>query len=157
MRKGIITALSVCLLATGCADLQGIGPKQGIGTLGGAALGGLGGSQFGGGSGKMAMTAAGTLLGAFIGSGIGVSLDRADRAYAERAMIRAYNEPVGSAVEWKNPQTGNSGVIVPRRVGHDANGYQCREYQQTVYVGGRKQEAYGRACQQQDGTWMIVN
>lgn len=156
MHKSVIAAVSVCMLASACTT-DGIGPKQGFGTLGGAALGGLGGAQFGSGSGQMAMTAAGTLLGAFIGSGIGVSLDRADRAYAERAMIRAYNAPVGHPVEWDNPRTGNRGVIVPRRVGYDANGQQCREYQQTVYVGGRKQEAYGQACQQDDGTWKIVN
>lgn len=37
-------------LVTGCADMQGVGQKQGFGTLGGAALGGLAGSQIGGGT-----------------------------------------------------------------------------------------------------------
>ena len=36
-----------------------------------------------------------------------------------------------------------------------ANDY-CREYTRTVYIGNRAQEAYGQACLQPDGSWMIV-
>lgn len=157
MRRHLIAALSVCLLATGCADMQGIGPKQGIGTLGGAALGGLGGAQFGKGNGKLAMTAAGTLLGALVGNGIGSSLDKADEMYRQQDMTRAMTVPVGYEVPWNNPQSGNSGVIVPTRTGQRADGAQCREYQQTIYGGGRAQKGYGQACRQQDGTWQIAN
>jgi len=32
----------------------------------------------------------------------------------------------------------------------------CREYTRTVYIGARAQEAYGTACLQSDGSWMIV-
>ena len=32
----------------------------------------------------------------------------------------------------------------------------CREYTRTVYIGGRTQDAYGTACLQPDGSWMIV-
>ena len=32
----------------------------------------------------------------------------------------------------------------------------CREYTRTVYIGGRSQDAYGTACLQSDGSWMIV-
>lgn len=32
-------------------------------------------------------------------------------------------------------------------------GQYCREYTQTVYIGGRAVEAYGTACQQPDGSW----
>src|SRR3954462_13468529 len=56
----------------------GSGPKQLFGTLGGAGLDGLPGPQSGAGAGKLAEVGAGTLLGAFLGSGIGGSLDRAD-------------------------------------------------------------------------------
>lgn len=157
MRKIVIAAVSVCLLATGCADMQGIGPKQGIGTLGGAALGGLGGAQLGKGNGQLAFAAAGTLLGALAGSSIGSSLDRADEMYRQQAMERAYTAPVGSPVRWDNPQSGNRGVIVPTRTGQRADGATCREFQQTIYVGGQPQQGYGQACQQQDGSWKIVN
>lgn len=37
-----------------------------------------------------------------------------------------------------------------------ASGDYCREYTRTVYIGGRSQDAYGTACLQPDGSWMIV-
>jgi hypothetical protein len=41
--------------------------------------------------------------------------------------------------------------------GAEANaGDYCREYTRTVYIGSRVQEAYGTACLQPDGAWMIV-
>lgn len=36
-----------------------------------------------------------------------------------------------------------------------SNNY-CREYTRTVYIGNRAQEAYGQACLQPNGDWMIV-
>ena len=75
------------LVATaGCAQQDQYGPKQGVGTLGGAALGGLLGSQFGSGRGKLVTTAVGVLIGALAGSEVGKSLDRADRVYADKAI-----------------------------------------------------------------------
>lgn len=38
----------------------------------------------------------------------------------------------------------------------DARADYCREYTRTVTIGGRAQDAYGTACQQSDGSWMIV-
>lgn len=40
-----------------------------------------------------------------------------------------------------------------------AQGYgdYCREYTRTVYIGNRREEAYGTACLQPDGQWQIVN
>ena len=35
-------------------------------------------------------------------------------------------------------------------------GPECREYQQTVTIGGKPQQVYGRACRQPDGTWKQV-
>jgi hypothetical protein len=31
----------------------------------------------------------------------------------------------------------------------------CREFQQTVTIGGRPQQAVGTICQQADGTWKV--
>lgn len=35
------------------------------------------------------------------------------------------------------------------------DGRYCREYTQDVWVGGRMQQSYGRACLQPDGAWQI--
>jgi surface antigen len=156
MLTKIAPALVALTLMAGCTT-DGIGPKQGFGTLGGAAAGGLLGSQIGGGTGKLVAVGAGTILGALLGSEIGSSLDRADQAYAGRAVQQAYAAPIGQKIVWNNPESGNSGVIVPIREGRqpNTNAY-CREYQQTVTVGGRTQQAFGQACQQPDGSWKIV-
>ena len=37
------------------------------------------------------------------------------------------------------------------------SGDYCREYTRTVYIGNRREEAYGTACLRPDGQWEIVN
>lgn len=149
MVAALVTAL------TGC--VSDMGNKQIAGGLIGAAGGGLLGSQIGSGRGQMAAIAAGTLLGAFAGSEIGKSLDRADRMHMQQAEYTAYSAPVGQRVQWSNPQSGNYGYITPMRDGRDAmTGAYCREFQQTIIVGGRQQAAYGTSCQQPDGSWRIT-
>jgi surface antigen len=150
-----IMALASLSLAA-CQTLEGRGNKELIGGGTGAVLGGLAGSQIGSGSGQMWATGAGVLLGALVGSDIGASLDKADIAYAQQAQQTSYNAPIGDTISWNNPQSGNRGTYTPTRDGYSSSGRYCREYQQTVYVGGQQEQAYGQACQQPDGSWEIV-
>lgn len=157
MKKGILTLALISTAAlAGCNTFDGAGNKQLIGTGGGAVLGGLAGSTIGKGSGQLWATGAGVLLGGLLGSEIGSSLDRADAAYAQQANQRAYSAPVGETIRWNNPDSGNYGTITPVRDGRTNSGAYCREYQQTIYVGGKQQSGYGTACQQPDGTWKVV-
>lgn len=165
----LTTALIAGTALTGCAGTgynntyDGYGNsggglnKQQIGTGVGAVVGGLAGSQFGGGRGQLVGTGVGVLLGALVGSSLGASLDKADIAYAQQAQYRAYNAPIGQTVSWNNPQSGNSGTYTPIRDGRTSAGAYCREYQQTIYVGGRQETATGQACQNSDGTWRVIN
>jgi surface antigen len=151
--------LAATLALTACQqDPYGPGMnKQTGGALIGAGLGGLLGNQFGSGSGKALATAGGVLLGGLLGSEVGKSMDRADRAYADQATNRAL--ALGSAnqaVEWRNPDNGNYGYVTPRQA-YLQDGRYCREYTQTVFIGGRKQEAVGTACQNPDRSWQIVS
>lgn len=139
-----------------CETLNSRGNKELAGGAGGAVLGGLAGSQIGSGSGQMWATGAGVLLGALIGSEIGSSLDKADMMYAKKANTTAYEAPIGETVTWNNPDSGNYGQVTPVRDGYSSAGRYCREYQQTIVVGGKEQSAYGTACQQPDGSWEIV-
>jgi len=158
MKKTILTLAIISTAAlAGCNTFQGAGNKQLIGGGSGALLGGLAGSQIGSGSGQIWATGAGVLLGALAGSEIGSSLDRADAAYAQQANQRAYNAPIGETIRWNNPESGNYGTITPTRSGTDNGGRVCREYSQTIYVGGKQQSGYGTACQQSDGSWQVVN
>ncbi|MGE4350701.1 MAG: RT0821/Lpp0805 family surface protein [Bdellovibrionales bacterium] len=155
IRKSFLATMALTLLLPAC-QAENMGTKEGFGTLGGAAVGGLLGSNVGKGSGRLAATAAGVVLGGWLGNEIGASLDKADRSYMGTATSRAYTAPIGQQITWNNPQSGNAGTITPVRDGYSSNGAYCREFQQTITVGGQQQQAYGRACQQQDGSWKIV-
>jgi surface antigen len=141
-------------LVTAC---EGAGGKETAGTLLGGAGGALLGAQVGSGSGQVLAAVAGGLAGAFLGNQIGKSLDKADQVYAEQATQQAQTAPIGETITWNNPESGNSGTYTPVRDGYDNTGAYCREYQTTVTVGGKVEEAYGTACQQPDGSWKVVN
>jgi surface antigen len=141
----------------GCAE-QNAGPKESVGTLLGAGLGGLAGAQIGSGTGQLAAVAGGALLGAFLGNQVGSSLDKADAMYADQTAQETFEyERTGTTRTWTNPDSGNSGTITPTRTYEASSGEYCREYQQTVTVGGQTQDAYGTACRQPDGSWKVVN
>lgn len=157
MKKFGLVLMSVAALSLGaCQTLEGRGNKEMLGGAGGAVLGGLAGSQIGSGSGRLWATGAGVLLGALVGSDIGSSLDKADMMYAQKANTSAHSAPIGESISWNNPDSGNHGQVTPVRDGYSSAGRYCREYQQTVVVGGKEQSAYGTACQQPDGSWEIV-
>lgn len=162
MKKLFLMMAAVSLLSlTACETTTGgqgfTMNKQTVGTGIGALAGGLAGSQIGDGSGRLWATGAGVLLGSLIGSSVGSSLDKADIAYAQRASTQATTAPIGQQIAWNNPQSGNSGYVTPVRDGRDTNGRYCREYQQTIVVGGRKETGYGTACQAPNGDWEVIN
>lgn len=134
-------------------------PKATMGTVLGGAGGGLLGASIGknaSGDRAYVYTAVGTLLGAMIGNSIGTSLDTADRAYAAHAAASALEyQRSGTPVSWRNPDSGNYGSTTPVRT-YSANGFDCRDYETTIYVDGRPETARGSACRQGDGTWRIT-
>lgn len=153
----IAIALAAAVSLSACVT-NGQGQKQGLGTLLGAGLGGLAGSQIGGGTGKLVAVGAGVLLGGLLGNAFGRSLDKADLLYADRTTQQSLEyTSVGESSTWVNPDSGNSGSIVPTHTYQTAQGQYCREYQQTVTIGGESERAYGSACRQQDGSWQVVN
>ena len=130
--------------------------KADIGTVLGAIVGGVGGSQIGKGSGQLWATGAGVFLGAIVGRGIGQSLDRADEMHAQAAYEYTLETlPSGYTGGWENPDNGHSGTYTPTRTWEQAPGQYCREFQQTVTIGGHTEQAYGTACRQPDGSWKI--
>ena len=82
-------------------------------------------------------------------------MDEEDKRKADTAYNRAQTAPVGQTIAWNNPDSGNSGTVTPVRDGTSSEGKYCREYQQTVVIGGKTEEAYGTACRQEDGSWEI--
>ncbi len=153
IRKPVIALLAASLLLAAC-QTDNWGGGETLGTAGGAAAGGLIGSSLGHGS--AGGTLLGVLIGGFAGNQLGGVIDDQDRARERKAEQRAYTAPVGQQITWNNPQNGNSGTITPTRDGYDQSGAYCREFQQTIVVGGKQQQGYGKACQQPDGSWKIV-
>jgi len=170
MRK-LITVLALTTALGACQQPGGYGQggygQAGPGEIGlnkttgggliGAGLGGLAGSQFGSGAGKGVATGIGVLAGALLGGSVGASLDRADVAYSQRTTQQALETaPANQPSTWRNPDSGAYGTVTPVRTFQSTSGQNCREFQQTITVGGRTEEGYGTACRQPDGSWKIV-
>lgn len=161
----LASGLAVMMLA-GCTEpggrpgrgvMQGGTPnKADVGTVLGGVGGAILGSNIGGGKGNVAAIAVGTLLGAALGNTLGASMDKADMMYYNQASQQALEtaQP-GQSLPWSNPQSGNSGVITPSNYYQTASGQYCREYTQTIRVGGQTKQGYGVACRQPDGSWQI--
>ena len=154
MNQQVMRTLAIMLAA---AIVAGCGiPKEEVGAVVGAGLGGLAGSLIGDGGGKLVAVDVGTMLGAIIGGETGKSLDRADRMAMQQATYEAldYGES-GSSSTWTNPDSGNSGEIVPQPAIRRADNRYCREFRETVTIAGEKQQAFGTACRQANGSWKI--
>ncbi|MFN4283873.1 MAG: RT0821/Lpp0805 family surface protein [Alphaproteobacteria bacterium] len=122
---------------------------QVLGGVAGAAIG----SQIGQGTGQIVAAAGGALLGVLVGGSIGRSMDRLDYACAGQVLEYATDN---RTIVWNNPQSGGRYQLTPLRAYQDGGRY-CREYTSTASVGGQRQQVYGTACRQPDGSWQIVS
>jgi surface antigen len=148
----LLTLFTLGLAA--CVGPSAPGPKTQIGAVTGATAGGLLGRAAGG---DTRSVLAGMLVGGLVGGAVGNALDNADREYAWRNAHHALEStPSGTTSEWRNPDSGHSVSITPRRTYQTASDSYCREFTQTINVGGRVEEGYGTACRQPDGSWKIV-
>lgn len=158
MKRMFFVSLTVMIGTSllGCAGAN-FG-KQATGAVIGGIGGGVIGSRIGKGRGKLIATIAGTVVGALAGGAIGKQLEERDRLLmAQTTQGALENSPSGTAVEWRNPDSGNRGTIVPRPAYQSARGRYCREFKQTIIIGGRLKMGYGTACRQPDGSWRIAS
>jgi surface antigen len=160
MLKAATAALLPGVILAGCAGDPygyGPGPRENTGTLlgaltgaaAGAAIGGRGAAAFGG-------AIAGAAIGGLIGNRIGAAMDDEDRRRAYAAeMVAMEAEGAGGPIEWRNPNNGHYGIIVPGPI-YVQRAARCRNYTHTVYIGGEPQILRGVACRNPDGTWTPV-
>ena len=155
MKAGVVAAM-IAMLA-GCA---GMSQNETTGTILGGLGGAVAGSQFGKGRGNKAMTAIGAVIGAAAGAQIGRSMDQKSRErQAETAVTALERGEVGTAIRWDNPDNAGApahGSTTVTKTGSNAQGQACREYHQEVWIGGKKEQAYGTACRDATGAWKIV-
>lgn len=152
-----VLAVILCAGVLAACESDGYGnDNQVAGTIIGAGLGmALGSTVHGDGGAAMVM---GGILGGAIGNRIGNRLDEADRIKHQQAYYQAMerNRDYDTA-GWYDPDSGARGSVTPRRSFTDRRGMQCREYQQEIWIGGRREEGYGTACRMPDGSWKIMN
>lgn len=152
--------LNIVLISLAASMLSGCNggamKKEGVGVVVGGLAGGLLGAQFGKGSGKILGAGIGAIAGAAVGSAIGRNMDETDKLMMERTSQKALEySPTGRESEWRNPDNGHYGTITPKAT-YRKDGNYCREYTQTVVIGGNTETAYGKACRKPDGQWEIV-
>ena len=83
---------------------------------------------------------------------------RTSELKAEMATKQALNAGPGRAITWDNPANDNAyGNVVVTRQGRGNRGELCREFQHEVTIGGRTEQAYGTACQDNAGDWEMVS
>ena len=157
--KQLAKTASTLIIAMALASAPALAvEKSTLGTLLGAGAGAVLGSQIGSGKGQLAATAVGALLGAGIGHEIGKSLDAADQAAMRQTMHQGMEStPSGQTVAWQNPDSGHSGTYTPQPAYQTPGGQYCREFQQTIVIGGKEEKAFGTACRQPDGSWQAQN
>ena len=154
--------LTLVVLISGCAanvqtNSTQQGPKESAGAISGMIIGGaLANDMAGDSRNKSLATVLGAFVGGVIGQNIGAQLDERDRLLAGEAYATAleYNA-TDKAAEWRNPDSGNYGRVIPVAT-YRQNGRYCREFTQEIFIGGEKQTGYGRACRQPDGSWEII-
>lgn len=134
------------------APPQPNGDKDVAGMVIGGVVGGVLGSTVHG-KGRTAGIIIGSILGAVIGHQIGRSLDEADELRAAYALEK---NKTGEKSTWVNPDTGYEVSVTPQKTYKNDSGEYCREFQTEITVGGKKEQAYGKACRQPDGQWKII-
>ena len=150
MKKLIMIGLVTLPFLGGSATKMQTGTA--IGALTGGALAyGLGQDSHN----KELWTVLGIGLGAMVGSNIGQQLDERDRMLMGQTFNHTMEKaPINATGQWQNPDTGHGGTVTPTRTFETQTG-PCREFTQTVSIGGQMEEAYGTACRQADGSWKI--
>lgn len=157
----IIMALSIA----GCAN-ENMSREELLGTAAGAAAGGfigysIGGFGLGVGSDSVVnslFATVGTAAGGYAGYHTTRALMGSDLAEykrtAEKGLAQAND---GQVLDWKNIETGNSGIF--RTVGSFRmnDGRLCRQYRTTVSYDKNVRSGVGIACRQPNGHWQVIS
>jgi surface antigen len=153
-----IAAIVLALSLGGCANVD-MSREEMLGAAAGAAAGGFLGYQIGGG---LIMNSLFATLGTVAGGAAGLYATQAlmgsDRVAYDQTAQKGLNESNdGEVVNWRNPETGNSGIFRPVRSFYLADGRYCRQYRATVSFEKNVRSGAGMACRQDNGQWAVVS
>lgn len=133
---------------------EGTCNRQLLGSVLGGVAGAALGSTIGKGTGKLVAVAGGAILGVLAGGTVGRGMDEVDQNCIGQALE---NAPNGQRIAWHNPNSSQQYTVTPVSTYKADDGQYCREYTTTAVIGGKRQQTYGHACRQPDGSWQIVN
>ena len=123
----------------------------------GAVLGGAAGAAVGSTvdkhDGRKAAIVGGAIIGVLVGGAIGQYMHSVDQNCIGQALEYV---PDGETIVWNNPNNGGDYQVTPAETYQRADGRYCREYVTEVLIGGRREQAYGTACRQPDGSWKVI-
>lgn len=89
-----------------------------------------------------------------IGGDISKNMDDMDRMKMNRALE---NHSVGEPICWLTSHSGAFYHDTPvKNMSVQCNSY-CHAHSTTAMVAGKKQQIYGTACRQPDGSWRMMN
>ena len=161
METVIAVIIATCLMG-GCANTY---TNRDTGTALGALTGGaLAYGLAQNSSNKEIWTVLGMGLGAIMGQHVGTQLDERDRLLSAQVFEHTMRNKsdvtqgvdVNQVGHWRNPNSGNFGTFTPTKTYRTYTGQYCREFTSVIWIGQTKQQGWGTACQQQDGSWKIV-
>ncbi len=152
----LVPVILLAFVVTSCAGIQQSYRENPKAMLGGVLGAGAGAGIAAAAGASPTLIVFSALGGALIGGYVGSKLDNRDKQLAAEAATKAFEQNrTGQASAWNNPNTGHSGSITPTKTYQLANGQYCREYRQTITIGGEPQQSSGTACRQADGSWKI--
>ncbi|HVJ51952.1 MAG TPA: hypothetical protein VM689_05790 [Aliidongia sp.] len=82
------------------------------------------------------------------------ALDEADAAFRDQAFAQAWTIPIGQAVDWQNPVSGNEGRIEARR-DSVSGGRPCRELLESLTIERQTSRGVTVGCLAEQG-WQVV-
>ncbi len=79
-----------------------------------------------------------------------------DKQAMTRARANALEREIsGTKVSWTNPDSGNSGTMIPVQTWRTKTGRYCREFQESITIDGTDRVERGVACRADDGFWKV--
>jgi len=150
MRKFTAATLVGLVAVTGCTVMD-FGSADRTGSI----SGGLVDTPSSSSNQKIVVSVTGASLGSLLSARVKEKLNQRDRENVDSAADRSFRE--GKRVEWSNPKSGRRGFVQPGRIYKATSGTLCRDFTNTILHRGREDVVTGKACQNEDGTWQIVN
>jgi len=150
--RGCLVAVTLVLALADC-QAGGSGPDTAVGSPRGAVAGSRPAAAD---ESAAARAAAGARLDGLLGAGIARALDSGSQVLQADTIDRTLEiAPPGAVATWSNPRNGAHGTVKLVRSYLSPAGDYCREFEQTVTIGGRLRQSQGTACRQPDGTWRM--